>query len=93
MRVVPRLCEFYPGIYPTTEEKSRKTLSQGKKNLSQSTVICKILSTLKALERSRLNELGRGSKGLGPCLGFEVHAAAICIAPFWVVTPSCLVGG
>jgi len=28
---VPRLCKFYPGIYLTTEEKSRKNLSQGKK--------------------------------------------------------------
>jgi hypothetical protein len=35
VRAVPRLCEFYPGIYLTTEEKARKTLSQGKKNLSQ----------------------------------------------------------
>jgi hypothetical protein len=32
---VPRLCEFYPGIYLTTEEKARENLSQGKKNLSQ----------------------------------------------------------
>jgi len=38
MRTVPRLCEFYPGICLTTEEKARKNLSQGKKNLSQSTV-------------------------------------------------------
>jgi len=30
---VSHLCEFYPGIYPTTEEKARKNLSQGKKNL------------------------------------------------------------
>ena len=29
MRAVPRLCGFYPGICPTTEEKARKTLSQG----------------------------------------------------------------
>jgi len=35
MRAVPRLCEFYPGIYLTTEEKARKNLSQGKRNLSQ----------------------------------------------------------
>jgi len=32
---VPRLCELYPGICLTTEEKARKNLSQGKKNLSQ----------------------------------------------------------
>jgi len=32
---VARLCEFYPGICLTTEEKARKKLSQGKKNLSQ----------------------------------------------------------
>jgi len=31
---VPRLCEFYPGICLTTEEKAWKNLSQGKKNLS-----------------------------------------------------------
>ena len=38
MLAVPRLCEFYPGNCLTTEEKARKTLSQGKKNLSQGTV-------------------------------------------------------
>jgi len=32
---VPRLCEFYPGICLTTEEKVRKTLSKDRKNLSQ----------------------------------------------------------
>jgi 6-phosphogluconolactonase (cycloisomerase 2 family) len=32
---VPCLCEFYPGIWLTTEEKARKNLSQSKKNLSQ----------------------------------------------------------
>jgi len=35
VRAVPRLCEFYPGIYLTTEEKAQKNLSQVKKNLSQ----------------------------------------------------------
>ena len=35
VRAVPRLCEFYPGICLTTEEKARKNLSRGKKNLSQ----------------------------------------------------------
>jgi hypothetical protein len=29
MRSVPLLCEFYPGICLTTEEKVRKNLSQG----------------------------------------------------------------
>jgi hypothetical protein len=37
VRSVPRLCEFYPDICLTTEEKTRKNLSQGKKNLSQVT--------------------------------------------------------
>jgi len=32
---VPRLCEFYPGICLTAEEKAWKNLNQGKKNLSQ----------------------------------------------------------
>jgi hypothetical protein len=35
---VPRLCEFYHGICLKTEKKARKTLSQGKENLSHSTV-------------------------------------------------------
>jgi len=35
---MPRLGEFYPVICLTTEEKARENLSQGKKNLSQSTV-------------------------------------------------------
>jgi len=38
VRALPRLCEFYPGICLTTEEKASKNLCQGKKNLSQSTV-------------------------------------------------------
>jgi hypothetical protein len=44
VRAVSHLCEFYPGICLTTEEKARKNLSQCKKtcqvkkNLSQSTV-------------------------------------------------------
>ena len=33
VRAVPRLCEFYPGICLTTEEKAWKNLSQVKKNL------------------------------------------------------------
>ena len=32
---MPRLCELYPGICFTTEEKARKNLRQGKKNLRQ----------------------------------------------------------
>jgi hypothetical protein len=32
---VPRLCEFYPGVCLTTEEKAWKNLSQVKKNLSE----------------------------------------------------------
>jgi hypothetical protein len=35
VQAVPRLCEFYPGICLTAEEKARKNHSQGKKNLSQ----------------------------------------------------------
>jgi len=34
---MPRLCEFYPGICLTTEEKARKNPSQSKRNLSQGT--------------------------------------------------------
>jgi hypothetical protein len=34
VRSVSRLCEFYPGICLTTEEKAQENLSQAKKNLS-----------------------------------------------------------
>jgi hypothetical protein len=33
VRAVPRLCELYPGICLTTEEKARKTLSQGSRTI------------------------------------------------------------
>ena len=35
MRTVPRLCDVHPGICRTTEEKARKNLSQGSRNLSK----------------------------------------------------------
>ena len=35
---MPRLCEFYPGICLTTEEKARKNLSQGKRQTTVSVV-------------------------------------------------------
>jgi hypothetical protein len=35
VQAVLRFCEFYLGIYLTTEIKARKNLNQGKKNLSQ----------------------------------------------------------
>ena len=38
MRAVPRLCEFYPGICLTTEEKARKNLS-GSSTLSLSSTL------------------------------------------------------
>jgi hypothetical protein len=43
MRAVPRLCEFYPGICHTTDEKARKNLSQGKKNLPFTLVLSLIM--------------------------------------------------
>jgi hypothetical protein len=33
VRAVPRLCELYPGICLTTEEKARKNLSQGSRTI------------------------------------------------------------
>jgi len=30
VRAVPRICELYPGICLTTEEKARKNLNQGR---------------------------------------------------------------
>jgi hypothetical protein len=35
VRAVSRLCELYPGICLTTEEKARKNLSQGSRKLSR----------------------------------------------------------
>jgi len=33
VRTVPRLCELYPGVCLTTEEKARKNLSQGSRRM------------------------------------------------------------
>ena len=33
VRAVPRLCEVYPGICLTTEEKARRNLSQGSRTI------------------------------------------------------------
>jgi len=38
MRAVPRLCELYPGICLTTEERARKNLSQGSRRVPAGTV-------------------------------------------------------
>jgi hypothetical protein len=38
VRAVPRLCELYPGICLTTEEKARKTLSQGRRREPAGTI-------------------------------------------------------
>ena len=39
VRAVPRLCEFYPDICLTTEEKARKNLSQGSRRVSVGTFV------------------------------------------------------
>ena len=33
VRAMPRLCEVFPGIYLTTEEKARKNLSRGSRRM------------------------------------------------------------
>ena len=38
VRAVPRLCELHPGICLTTEEKSRKNLSQGSRRMPAGTM-------------------------------------------------------
>jgi hypothetical protein len=38
VRTVPRLCEVYPGICLTTEEKARKNLSQGSRRVPVGTM-------------------------------------------------------
>ena len=38
VRAVPRLCELYPGICLTTEEKARKNLSQGSRRVPVGTM-------------------------------------------------------
>jgi len=35
---MPLLCELYPGIYLTTEEKARKNLSQGRRRMPVGTM-------------------------------------------------------
>jgi len=38
VRAVPSLCELYPDICLTTEEKARKTLSQGRRRVPVGTM-------------------------------------------------------
>ena len=38
VRTVPGLCEFYPGICLTTEEKSRRNISQGSRRVPDGTM-------------------------------------------------------
>ena len=38
VRAVPRLCELYPGISLTTEEKARENLSQGSRRVPGGTM-------------------------------------------------------
>jgi hypothetical protein len=66
MRSVSRLCEFYPDICLTTEEKARKNLSQGKKNLSQ---FKKNLSALKhkMFEDKLIEMMALQHTGVGHC--------------------------
>ena len=53
---MPRLCEFFPDICLTTEEKARKNLSQVKENLSHSTVyiLSKTPTHYKTLTNTRI---------------------------------------
>jgi len=48
VRAVPRLCEFYPGICLTTEEKARKTLSKVNPLNAKFNPICHLLALLGA---------------------------------------------
>jgi hypothetical protein len=69
---MPRLCEFYPGICLTTEEKARKNLSQGKKILSQSTVYTLSQNTVYNMHRGTEEngeELSRDSVPAQPRTG------------------------
>ena len=65
---VPRLCEFYPGICLTTEEKARKNLSQGKKNLSQ---VKKNLSQVKKNLSQVKKNLNQCKKNLSQMLPYR----------------------
>jgi hypothetical protein len=47
VRAVPRLCELYPGICLTTDEKARRNLSQGSRSLSQGTDYFEIVAKFK----------------------------------------------
>jgi hypothetical protein len=61
VRAVPHLCEFYPGISLTTEEKARENLSQGKKILIQGRI--NLIQGRKNLIKGKKN-LSRGKKNL-----------------------------
>jgi hypothetical protein len=46
VRAVPRLCELYPGICLTTEEKARKNLRQGSQRVPAGTIYRSFATTV-----------------------------------------------
>ena len=60
MRAVPRLCELYPGICLTTEEKARKNLSQGSRRIPVGTM--KTEYTEQSIQTIRIRKHTRNNK-------------------------------
>jgi len=59
VRAAPRLCELYPGICLTTEQKARKNLSQGSRRVPVGTMRTEYNVTLL---RSRLTNAATGCR-------------------------------
>ena len=60
---MPRLCEVYPGICLTTEEKARKTLSQG------SMCVCVRACLFVCMVAMSHQEIEEGASNLSSVLG------------------------
>jgi len=86
VRIVPRLCEVYPGICLTTEEKARKNLSQGNRRLfifRTEPVSCRwfaharvVVRDVSCLLQRFSNSLGRARWKLAAELVLRKHSAA-----------------
>jgi hypothetical protein len=79
VRAVPRVCELYPGICLTTEEKVRKNLSQGSRRMPVGTTKKNLAAGV--LWSMNTQALCCFVHFLGPCQTFKVCSLLLYVTP------------
>ena len=79
---MPRLCELYPGICLTAEEKAWKTLSQGSRRVPVSTV------ETEYTEQNVHNNENYNEKATNTAVFILIAAIRLCCAADWGVLQS-----